>query len=269
MNRRRALRLAALGLAAAAAASSPYWAPPALRRVPLFDADRVEVAGTRMLAPHEVVAASGIQIGATVWTDPAAWEAALRRHPVVASAEVERRLPATLRIRITEKRPAAFVQAGTLRPATAEGEILPVDPARVAVDLPIAGSAPDTAHRVRDRAVLRLLAEAGRLGDADPMLMARVSELRAGPDGALRVLLTHPSAEVLLPAGAAEPRLTQLRAALDDVGRRIPRGGRAVVDARFADQVVVRLPRPAPAAPVPPAASAPVPGSAPAPMPVP
>jgi cell division protein FtsQ len=247
---KRRLRLAALGIVAAAAASSPLWAPPALRRVPLFNADRVEVAGTRLLAPHEVVAASGIQIGASVWTDPAAWEAALRRHPVIASATVERRMPATLRIRITEKRPAAFVQAGTLRPATAEGEILPVDPSRVTVDLPIAGSAPDTARRVRDPATLRLLAEAGRLADADPMLLARVSELRAGPDGSLRIVLAHPAADVLLPAGAAEPRLVQLRTALDDVSRRIPQGGRASVDARFADQVVVRLPRPA-AAPVP------------------
>lgn len=244
----RRLRLALLGLLAAAAGSSPFWGPPALRRVPLFDADRVEVVGTRLLAPHEVVAASGIRIGASVWTDPAAWEAALRRHPVVAEAVVERRMPATLRIRITEKRPAAFVAAGTLRPATAEGEILPVDPARVTVDLPIVGSAPDTARRVRNPATLRLLAEAGRLAEADPMLMARVSELRM-EGGALRLVLAHPRVEVLLPAGAAEPRLTQLRAALDDVGRRMPAEGRARVDARFADQVVVRLPKPVVAAP--------------------
>ena len=247
---KRRLAFAALALLAAAAATSPLWAPPALRRVPWFDAARIEVAGTRLLAPHEVVAASGIRIGASVWTDPAAWEAALRRHPVIASATVERRLPATLRIRVAEKRPAAFVAAGTLRPATAAGEILPIDPARVPVDLPIAGSAPDTARRVRDPATLRLLAEAGRLAEADPMLMARVSELRMERGGALRLVLTAPRAEVLLPAGASAPRLLQLRAALDDVGPRIPAGGRATVDARFADQVVVRLPQPHPA-PVP------------------
>jgi hypothetical protein len=80
--------------------------------------------------------------------------------------------------------------------------------------------------------------------------MARVSELRAGKGGAPRLVLAHPRAEVLLPAGAAEPRLTQLRAALADVARRMPQDGRAQVDARFADQVVVRLPRPAPS-PVP------------------
>lgn len=256
---KRRARLALLGLAAAAAGSSPFWAPPALSRVPLFDADRVEVVGSALLAPHEVVAASGIRIGASVWTDPAAWEAALRRHPVIAEAAVVRRFPATLRIRITEKRPAAFVAAGTLRPATADGEILPVDPARVPVDLPLAGSAPDTATRVRDRATLHLLAEAGRLADADPVLMARVSELRAGADGATRLVLAHPRAEVLLPAGAAEPRLTQLRAALADVAARVPEGGRAQVDARFADMVVVRLPKPVPAAVPTPISPAPAP----------
>jgi cell division protein FtsQ len=250
MTTKRRLRLAALGLVAAAAASSPLWGPPALRRVALFDADRVEVVGTRLLAPHEVVAASGIRIGASVWTDPAAWEAALRRHPVIAAAAVERRMPATLRIRITEKRPAAFVAAGTLRPATALGELLPVDPARVPVDLPIAGTAPDTASRVRDPATLRLLAEAGRLAEADPALMARVSELRMDRGGAIRLVLVNPRTEVLLPPRASAPRLLQLRAALADVGRRIPAGGGATVDARFADQVVVRLPKPAPA-PVP------------------
>jgi cell division protein FtsQ len=250
MTMKRRLVLAAFGLLAAAAASSPLWAPPALRRIALFEANRIEVVGTRLLAPHEVVAASGIRIGASVWTDPGAWEAALRRHPVIATATVERRMPGTLRIRITEKRPAAFVAAGTLRPATALGEILPVDPARVPIDLPIAGTAPDTARRVRDPATLRLLAEAGRLAEADPALMARVSELRMDRGGAIHLILAAPRTEVLLMPGASPARLTQLRAALDDVGRRAPAGGGATVDARFADQVVVRLPKPAPA-PVP------------------
>ncbi|HEX8394111.1 MAG TPA: FtsQ-type POTRA domain-containing protein [Longimicrobium sp.] len=257
MNRRT--RLIALAALAATSGSSPFWGPPALRRVDWFAADRVEVAGSRLLAPHEVVAASGVRIGDNVYTDPAAWEAALRRNPVIAEARVERRFPATLRIRITEKRPAAFVSAGTLRPATATGEILPVDPARVPVDLPIAGSAPDTATRVRDRATLAVLAEAARLADADPMLMARVSEVRSGKAGT-RLFMSAPRVEVLLARGAAEPRLTQLRAALADVDRRLGAGGRAVVDARFADQVVVRLIA-APAAPS--TSSTPAPAPAP------
>ncbi|HLL83075.1 MAG TPA: hypothetical protein VK420_10505, partial [Longimicrobium sp.] len=76
-RRTRRIALAAAGIAAA---SSPFWSPPLLRVTPGFDTRRVEVSGTRLLAPHEVLAASGVKIGGSVWTDPAGWEAALRRH---------------------------------------------------------------------------------------------------------------------------------------------------------------------------------------------
>ena len=244
--RRRTRRIAAAAILAAAA-GSPFWGPPLLRRTPGFDTRRVEVSGTRLLAPHEVLAASGVKMGDNVWSDPAAWEAALRRHPVVAEAEVTRRLPGTLRIRVTEKRPAALVQAGTLRPVTAEGQVLPVDPARVPLDLPLlrAPVRPDARGQITAAPVRALLAEAGRLGDLEPALMARVSEVRPEPSGALRLVLTAPAAEVILPAGANEARLVRLRAALADLERRIPPDStrrRTRVDARWEDQIVVRIP---------------------------
>jgi cell division protein FtsQ len=243
---RRRTRRAAAAAAVVTAAAAPFWGPPILRHVPLFEARRVEVSGTRLLAPHEVLAASGVAIGDNVWTDPAAWEAALRKHAVVTDAEVTRRLPATLRIRVTEKRPAALVQAGTLRPVTAEGEILPVDPARVPLDLPLLRTPASHDARGRTGPLRALAAEAGRLGDLDPALMARVSEVRAGSDGALRLILSAPAAEVVLPAGADEARLVRLHAALADLERRTPadtaRRARARVDARWEDQIVVRMP---------------------------
>jgi cell division septal protein FtsQ len=121
-RRTRRIVLAAVGIVAA---SSPFWGPPLLRVSPGFDTRRVEVSGTRLLAPHEVLAASGVKIGGSVWTDPAGWEAGPAPPPRRRRGEVTRRLPNTLRIRVTEKRAAALVQAGTLRPVTAEGEVLP------------------------------------------------------------------------------------------------------------------------------------------------
>ena len=246
--RRRPVALAVLAAVGAIAATSPLWAPSALRRVSWFDAAKVEVTGTRLLAPHEVLAASGVRIGQSVWTDPAAWEAALRRHPVVADAEVTRKLPSTLRIRVVEKRPAALVEAGVLRPATADGEILPVDPARAPVDLPLLRARlKGGTDRIDDRKTREALAEAGRLADLDPALMARVSEVRPEARGGLRLVLGSPGADVLLPARVDEPRLTRLRAALDDVARRAAQGadsaktGRTLLDARYEDQIVVKM----------------------------
>jgi cell division protein FtsQ len=249
MRRRRVAAAALAALLVGAAAAFPLWGTPALREIPWFAAVRVEVAGTRLLAPHEAVASAGIRIGDNVWTDPAAWEASLRSHPVVEDATVERKLPGTLRVRVREKRAVALVRAGTLRPATAAGEVLPVDPARAPLDLPVlAGALADTATRVTDAGQLAALAEAGRLGDLDPALLARVSELRPHEGGA-RLVLSAPRADVVIPAGTDDARLVRIRAVLADVEPRLAHlNGRALLDARFTEQVVVRLPARGPAA---------------------
>jgi cell division protein FtsQ len=239
---RRALGWGLLAALAAGAAASPLWAPPLLREVAWFDAREVEVTGTRMLAPHEVMQVTGIRPGVSVWTDPAAWEAALRRHPAVAEVEITRRLPATLRVRVVERRAVALLEDGVLRPATADGRVLPASP----VDLPLLRvRAAVQRGRVTDAAARAALAEMGRLGELDPALLARVSEVRPAAGGGLRLALVSPSVEVLLPGGADSARLLRLRAALGDVARRMAAdsaaAGRAQVDARWEDQIVVRL----------------------------
>ncbi|HSU15196.1 cell division protein FtsQ/DivIB [Longimicrobium sp.] len=242
---KRALRLALVAIPVAAAASSPWWAPPAGRRIEWFGAERVEVAGAHLLAPHEILRASGVRVGTNVWSDPAPFVAALRRHPAIADAEVVRVLPRTLRIRITEKTPAALVLAGTLRPATGDGEILSVDPAREPVDLPVLDGRvrTDGRGRVTDAGTRAALAEAARLGELEPALMARVSELLPAP-GELRLILGQPALDVLVRDGMEPDALVRLRAAVDDVARRAAADtthhGRPTVDARFDDQVVVR-----------------------------
>lgn len=239
------LRAALLGGLVALCASAPAWGPPTLRGLPWFRTERVEVAGARLLAPHEVLAAGGIGVGGSVWDDPAPWEARLRAHPVVAEAEVTRRLPGTLHVRIVEKRPAALAEtAGALAPVTAAGEVLPVDPARVAVDVPLlrARATAGRDRRVREGDARAALAQAGRLAELDPALAALVSEVRPERGGGVRLTLGRPQAEVVLPPDAPAGRLRLLRAALADVRRRQEAGaGPARLDLRFDDQVVVRI----------------------------
>jgi hypothetical protein len=88
------------------------------------------------------------------------------------------------------------------------------------------------------------LGQLGRLAELDPALLARVSEAYADGNGGLRLSLSAPALEVLLPAGADAARLLRLRAALGDVARRLAADstpGRPRVDARWEDQIVVRL----------------------------
>lgn len=238
---RRARRLA-LAAALPAALAAPLWGPRLLERTPWFRVERVEVAGARMVAPHDVLAASGIRRGESVWRRPEPWVAALRRHPGVEDARVVRRLPSTLRVEVREKRPVGLVEAGALHPVTARGEVLPVDPARVAVDLPLLRAA-GKEGRSDDARVRALAAEVGRLGQLDPGLFARVSEVEWSGRDALLLSVSAPDARVVLPVGAGSDRLRRLRAALDDVERRAP-AGPVRIDLRFQDQVVVRFPNP-------------------------
>jgi cell division protein FtsQ len=243
MHRRRWLLA---GVLVALGASSPLWVAPLLRPAPWFRVQRVEVSGTRLLAPHTVLAASGIRGEQSVWDDPAGWERALRAHPTIAGAEVSRRLPGTLRVRVEEKRPVAYVEHGALRPATAAGELLPLDPTRTPVDLPIVRGA--WADSASGATVRRLLAEAGRLAQLDPGLVAEISELRVSESDPRLMIAQHRIAEIVLPAGLGSDRLAQLRAVLQELSRRgvaspdASPARPARVDLRFQDQIVVRIP---------------------------
>jgi cell division protein FtsQ len=241
MTVKRKLLWSAAGAVAVVAVLAPLWAPPLLRRVAWFQVRSVEISGTRLLAPQRVLADANVRRGQNVWDDPAAWERGLLADPVIAAATVERRLPHTLRIRVREKQPLAYVEDGTLRLVTAAGEILPLDPTRTTIDLPVIRGE-WTKMPAGERSAL--LAEADRLSRIDPALLAGVSEIRAFDSTATVVVLEHRRAEIVLPSGAGAARLAELGAVLDDLGHRVPAGSPAParVDLRFGDQIVVRLP---------------------------
>lgn len=223
----------------------PWLAPAALRMVPWFSVERVEVSGNALLSPAEVVEAAGVQSSQNLWQHENTWLEPLARNPVVASAEISRRPLRTLRIEVSEKQPVALAGAGVLRPATAAGEILPVSLARRALDLPLL---PDVvqaaAGRVERPAARKLLAEVGRLAELDPRLVARTSEARSGGAGEVHLDLIEPRVELVLLHGTSAPRLRQVAAVLAELSRNAAAAGEQpgsiVVDARFRGQIVSR-----------------------------
>jgi cell division protein FtsQ len=239
------LRLALFALLGAAAVASPLWGPRVLRQLPWFTVERVEISGTRLLAPHEVLASSGIHRGLNIWDDAGVWERALLANPAIAEARITRKLPATLRIRVEEKRPIAYVEGSTLEPITAAGAILPLDPTRARVDLPILrGSWDELSPALRSA----LLGETERLSRLDPGLVADVSEIQATDSAAHLFVLSHRLGDIVLPAEVDSDRLAQLRAVLADLEGRLPPADSvtppAKIDLRFGEQVVVRIPSP-------------------------
>jgi cell division septal protein FtsQ len=226
-------------------ATGSLWGSHLGRQIPWLQVARVEINGTRLLTPHEVLAASGIQAGQHLLDDVIVWESALLAHPVIAAVEVSRKPPRTLRIHITEKRPVALLSDGTLRLATAAGEILPIEAYAVPIDLPIVhGSLDDS---VRFQSTREALAETDRLTLLAPTLMREVSEIRVARESDDILLLNHNAADILIPIGAGSTRIEELRRILSDLDGRFPRSEadpprhpKHRVDLRFEGQVVVR-----------------------------
>jgi cell division protein FtsQ len=226
-GRRPRWRRRLIAAAALLALASPWLAPPLLRRMSFFHVRHVDVRGHRFSQPAAVVARLRIDTTFSVWNDLEPLERRLGEDPLIAEARIARRLPATLVVTLVENDPVALVPAsGGLRAYDARGRLLPLDPSRTPVDLPITPR-PDTL-------LLRLL---GELKELQPGLFARVSELRRnGRDELIMELVTVP---VRMMTDISMERLAQISLVERDLERR--RARVSELDLRFRDQVIARL----------------------------
>lgn len=240
MKPRTRRRAYVIGMAALVGVSAPAWAPPLLSRVPLFEVEEVGVVGTRYVPPDEVVRKADVASGASVWDDPAAWERRVEDHPLVREATVSRSGLDRLEIQVREAEPVALVAGSDLEPVDAEGRVLPLDPAKSKLDLPLLTGARLAGDRIagaEGRGLLRALVALRR---AEPRFVRHVSEVARSEHAGVRVRLTEGQAcdVVLLPDDDPVRAFRRVERALGQNA-----GGEDVraADARFDGQVVLRL----------------------------
>ena len=206
---------------------APFWSPPILRHLAYFQVRRVEVYGTHYIPPDEILARLHVDTTASVWDDPRPLEERVAAHPEVRTVTIERKLPGTLVVRVTEKLPVAFVPAGGgLRATDADGRLLPLDPSKVAIDLPVL-------ERL-DTALVRLLAD---VRGASPALFDRISGARRPSPGEITFAL--PGLLVRANANVSASRLADIIPVEQDLARK--KAHATELDLRFRDQVIARL----------------------------
>lgn len=237
------VRWAVVTLIAATATVSAAAAPRYLRDMDSFRAERVEVLGTRFMPPDQALAASGITQNSSVFDDPEAWRTSLLKRALVRDVKIERVLPSTLRITITEAEPVALVPTPELRAVDARGKVLPIDLASAGLDLPVldrlTGISPDGV--VSNPGTLLMVQELNRIRAAEPALVARISEMRLATGG-FRLMLREPmNAEALISADADATRLHEIELAFTDLAARNELQRLRRLDGRFHEQVVVAL----------------------------
>jgi cell division protein FtsQ len=233
-TRRTPVVLAGIALACAAFA---FVAPIAFRQMDYFHLQRVELVGARYLAPTEVTAALRTDTSASVFDDLDTFASRLASLPLVARAEVDRKLPGTLVVRIAERTPVALVTVGQgLRAVDTTGAILPIDPVATPVDAPIIAAPRGPRDAGADT---RLLAFLGRLRAQDPVLFDRIetaqrvsaSEWQLRSTGGVRLRVTP---EVTV------GRLATIFPVEQDLQQR--RLHAVELDLRFRNLVIARLP---------------------------
>ncbi len=220
-SRTRALvAAAAIGGCALVALSSPRL----IRRAPFFRLQHVEVVGTRFLDPNDVVRRLDLAQDASIIDPLDAVRAAALAVPGVVSATVARRLPGTLRVTVREAVPVALaVQPDRLVFLDHKATVLPFDPARHAVSLPIAD---------RSRAATTLLA---RIMLTDPDWYDTID---TATDEAGDVVLATAGQRVRMRPSAGDDALRAVRLVRDYL---VQRGvAWRELDARFAGRVFVR-----------------------------
>lgn len=238
---RAALPAAGLVLVLGAATQSPR----AMRHMEAFRVERVEVHGTRYMAPADVLAAAGIDSASNVWDAEHVWTAALERHPMIRSARIQRKLPSTLRVSVEETAPVALARVPMLQPVDAAGRVLPIRPEDAGLDLPVLAepSELDASGRLINPRMLAAVEAYGALKALEPTLAESVSEIAAVRGTLVLMLRLSEPAAVALPLEAGPDRLRQVRRALEDIARRGEMPALRLVDGRFRDQVVVSLTR--------------------------
>ncbi len=220
-------RRALVVVAGVAVLTSPWWGRFVASRLSYFRVRRVEIVGVRYLAPSEILSRLRVDTTRSVWDDPRPLEERVAMHPQVSEVSISRKLPGTLVVNVVENLPVALVS--TERGFLAfddRGRQLPLDPSRVAVDLPIAAR--------RDTALFGLLA---RMRAERPEVFARVSEVRRV--GAREVVLFFEALPVRAMLDVTPDRLAEIFPVEADLAKRQARV--AELDLRFRDQVIARL----------------------------
>jgi cell division protein FtsQ len=213
--------------------------PRTLAEVDWFRVRAVRVEGVRHLSAEEVQRIAAVPADANLWDDPAPVAARVRAHPLVREVAVSRLIPGTLRLRIVEREPVALLPTPTLEPVDVEGRRLPLDPARLHLDLPVLRPRRSTAAAAAPAAIAPAAREIARLAEAEPSFWANVSVVT--PEGARYLVfdLSEPAVRLRVRIPLTPLRLREAMAVLDDATGRTGEPP-AILDLRFADQVVIR-----------------------------
>lgn len=168
-----------------------------------FAIAEVQVVGSERRPSDAVVAESGLTVGANVFAaDLDAARARILADPWIAEATLARRLPGTVLVQVTERKPAALVALGDLWIATPDGEpfkkLDPGDP----IDLPVVtGLRPETLAEDKEGATRKVRRAIDLAAEYEHGALARrmpLQEVHVEADGGFSLVVGRSAMELVL-----------------------------------------------------------------------
>jgi cell division protein FtsQ len=213
-----------------------------------FAIREIQIQGHTQLEDIDVRRAARLQIGSNIF-EVSAEEARnhLLQHPWIEDAEVVRRLPGRVRIRVVERKPVALVALDHLYLVSQEGAVFK----RLGVDDPvnlpvITGIASERFYDDLDYRTEVLLGSMALLQDYEGAGLAErepVSEIHFDGPGGIELFVGEDGMNVRLGNGQHRQKLRRLRRVLDRLAQEKTRPSYVYLDnVRSPERVTVRLP---------------------------
>ncbi len=234
INVQRATQVGRSAALAVAAIALSLWVWHRAQSDGRFAVKNIEVSGAAHTSREALDAVTSAFVGVNLFKiDIDHVQRELRALPWVSHIEIEKKLPDTLRIRVTERTPWALVKTGsTLRYADENGvPFAPLSPSVGDPDLPVI-TAPDAADRQRCAQLIR------DLHQHDPLLYSRISEVRPVAPHAFALFDRDLGTVIYADADHLSEKWRTLYAIAN--AERFGRGAIDYADLRFADRVVLK-----------------------------
>jgi len=239
--------VAGVVLVAGASAGLAWTARRHVMRSPRFAITEIDVVGNEQRTTADILAESGLVLGANVFAaDLDAARARVLADPWISDATLARRLPGTILIQVTERKPVSLVALGDLFLAGADGEpfkkLEPGDP----IDLPLVtgvrpeGLAQDhdgTCRTIRRAVDLAAEYERGGLSRRLPL-----EEIHVEDDGAFSLVVGRSALELVLGGPPFRRKLEQATRVVAELDARGAKAEAIMLDNETRpDRVVVRM----------------------------
>jgi len=198
--------------------------------------ETIEIEGADRAAPDELKRTLAPWIGANLLgLSLPELSRQLESHPWILQAELRRRLPGTLLVRIEERRPAGLALLGGLvRVVDDRGRVLGIFGPGLAPDFPVLTGVTEGGS---EAALARGIALFERLRSASPAFASRISELDLSAPDRVAVRLVEPGPVLLLDPERIERNVELYLARGAEVAREL--GPLSRVDLRWSGRLVV------------------------------